>query len=209
MQSKSWSAAHCRALLPPLLLQLSMDRVHVYPDGELNIQAVVTSSQGASSRAAAAATQQRSSQPGSPSHMRSTQSPQKAHAQASAGGPPAGSSTGGADPRLRVAVGRYSTAGSPGGSLTGSPTRLAAAGVSAAFCSPKAAGASPSLPLRQQRPVSAAAAAAAAVVGSRLHGSLSVSAQPGMTPSTDSMLRALSNLTPGQVQHLAAAGQQR
>lgn len=172
----------------------------MYPDGELNIQAVT--SQGASR--AATGIQQRSSQPGSPSPMGSTQPPQKAHTQASAGGPPAGSSTG-VDPRLRVAVGRYS---SPGGSLTGSPTQLAAAGGSAAFCSPKAAGAPPSSPLRQQRPVSAAAAAAAAVVGSRLHGSLSVSAQPGMTP-TDSMLRVLSNLTPGQVQHLAAAGQQR
>lgn len=167
-------------------MQLSMDRVQVYPDGELNIQAVTSGPQGNR-----ASTQQHS-QPSSPYHRRS-QSPQRAQTQTvMTDAAAADISMKSPNPRLRIKTGAHSAAGSPSaslggmGSLTGSPTKIASAGGSGAFftSSPKAAGFNGGSPLRQpgQRAVSAAAAAAAAVVGGRVqgmqHSTLSVNTSP-------------------------------
>jgi hypothetical protein len=156
-----------------------MDRVHVYPDGELNIQAVTSGPQGGKD------TTQQHSQHSSPQHVWAQSPHWQQHpvsssptsARPSAAGSTAAAAAAAAagfgsegHPRLRVAVGAY---GSTPGSSTSSPTRFGRTG-GAASSSPQAGVPSAAAPPRHphgQRALSAvaaaAAAAAAAVVGSR------------------------------------------
>jgi len=174
--------------------QLSMDRVQVYPDGELNIQAVTSGPQGSR-----ITPQHTATQPSSLSYPRA-QSPRHQHLNSSsstqawtptsldiAGAAP-NSGLQDAYPNLRVAVGAY---GSQPRSSSGSPTHLGTGTGAGGFFSPKAGalGGSPLQQAGQPALTAAAAAAAAAAVAGGLHSPVgrhtttSVNVSPGKGPN--------------------------